>query len=323
MRAACFLIVFVCTSGASERTAPVPRVLHLSSERTSGTPAFAWYDFVKSDAAGNLYFHANRGSYNDGTIIKVGVEDGGPTVYEMPSKLRGTAYFVNFSVSGSGEVSVLYRDTKRQHLLVRYDGVGRADDPLLADLPLHLEVQDFAMFESGAFLVNGYFEAEAEETTRGRSYTAVFSPSGQLIKKLDKFAANVELAHVADGIHQGIAVPGDDRNLYLLSSSSAICISEDGNIVKRINLPKPDKDFMPLQLFVSGGRLAIVEHRPRKHDVNEITIQILDSQTGEWYSTYTTEPRLGNMVVSFSSKEGFTFVDASKGHFTTMSAALN
>jgi hypothetical protein len=324
MRAICVLVLLVGTLGtAQEKNEPVPRVLHVSSEHAWAATTFGWYDFVKSDGDGNLFFHADKGSYNDGTILRVTARNGSPTLYEMPRELRNAAYFVSFNVTDDGSVAVLYRDTKTRHLLVRYDGAGVANDPIVTDLPLHLNVQDFATFESGEFLINGFFEAEAEESVRGHGYAALFGNTGQLVRRLDQVTEDVDLAHVFDGVHQGTATSGDDGNLYLLSSSHVLCISPTGKVVRRIRVPKASKDFLPLQLFVSAGRLAIVQHRVRKQDVNEILIQVVDSRTGELYTTYKPEPKLGNMVVSFSSTEGFTFLDGATGHFTTMFAALD
>jgi hypothetical protein len=80
---------------------------------------------------------------------------------------------------------------------------------------------------------------------------------------------------------------------------------------------------MPLQLFVSGGQLAIVQHQARDGDINKIVVQLLDSQTGEPIALYTPEDKLGNMIVNFSRRDGFSFIDGGSGTLKLMTANAN
>jgi hypothetical protein len=312
------LVYMAISSGAQDM-----RVLQLASEKSLQATTIPSSGFVQSDEDSNLYLHVDRGSYNDGTILKVSRKDSSTTMYAMPENLKKFAYFVEFYVTRDGKLNVLYKDGQERLFIVSYEAKGTAKDPTYLEMPLHVRVRDFAVFESGEFLTSGFFDAKASKELSGKSNVALFDRTGKLLKNFGNLTGGVDLGQVFTRVNEGMAASGEDGNIYLLHSAEVFVISSSGEIARTIKFQKAGKDFMPLQLFVSGGQLAIVQHQARDGDINKIVVQLLDSQTGEPIALYTPEDKLGNMIVNFSRRDGFSFIDGGSGTLKLMTANAN
>ncbi len=190
-----------------------------------------------------------------------------------------------------------------------YVGSFGKDGSLKNETPLssvdHIRVKYFISFEDGSVWLNAYYGARAPEQIRGKRYAAIFDPSGKLVKELDSFMPNVDLHDTGPKTLEGDVALGQDGNLYFLTATQVIVISQSGEVVRKIKFTKTSTDQIAEEIKVSNGLVAITlstfeNNRPHNRYL------VMDSMTGQLFGAYALS-NTNRMMLCFDREEGFTF----------------
>ena len=194
---------------------------------------------------------------------------------------------------------------------------------LKLDVPEHLTTKSIAAFQSGAMLVAGYFNGTADEQNRGKSFMAIFDPSGKLATGIaDKFAP-VDLGSLRTRLYEVATAIGDDGLIYILRSDEVVAISESGQVVRRMPFKKPVPGLLATRIDESGG-VVLVELAKENGQGQPFTMQYLslDASTGRKKGLYAPESSMGNNLVCLSRNEGLTFITVKQDKQTLVTAPL-
>jgi hypothetical protein len=320
-------LVLLAGLGAAQgkEASPAPaHTLEIGSERNLGVPVFPFYDLIQSDQDGNLFFHVGE-SVNDPTVLKIS-KDGSPTIYRSPSDLPKDAYFRRFYVTRSGELYTLIADSNGAELFcIPYRSNGSPRSPFKLPLEGQVAETEFAVFENGNIILGGFFRAP--EASKGKRFRYLLNGNGELLRKLETAAGNVDVSTVFSRLQPGGVAEAYDGNLYTLAGTGGgrfdvYTIAPDGAVERKLTFKAEDADFAPLQLLVDPRYLVTVSHKRRKNALNQVEILLIDLTTGEIAGRYTPPDQAGNMLVHFSSKEGFKFLNSRKGVYWLLTAPL-
>lgn len=299
------------------------RVLTNSSHKVIQVPLF---DELESqcDRNGNLYFHLDTGNYNDVNVLFLSADGkqghkfllSETTEKEKPS-------FQNLSLSPSGELYVLtLLNTEYQVITFDDDGVSR--HPVTLQVPDHVNNSKFLAFDDGATLFRGFFNADAPSKSRGKSYTAIFEPSGKLRRELPK-EVNEQLREgeqIGD-LRDGAVATGEDGNAYVLASNRITVVSENGQLVRSFGVEKPETKALAYKIYVSGGTIALVLKHIERSNVTRDDFLLIDATTGEPFGLYEASPEIGTFDVCYLRQEGFTFLHRDKAQQTLVKVPLD
>ena len=306
------LFIFSSTLGAGQQSPEVPRVLQPGSTKTLTVPPFGFYGEPACDTEGNLFFHLDTGRYNDANILRLSEDGEKGTRFNLPAELANKLAYNSFAVSPSGKLSVLGDAVDRTgEYLVEFDSDGTVRSTTHLDLPENINAKGFAVFDSGAVLVSGYFNRFAQESTRGQNYVAIFQPSGKLaIRVGDDFGKTEDVSKAL--AQTGVAL-GPDGNAYALGKNEILVISESGQLVRRLPFKKPHPQWAVTRLNVTQGLVAVVltGYDPKqKRGPAPREYLVLSRSTGDLLGLYTPSADTGGEDVCFSQANGFTFLSA-------------
>jgi hypothetical protein len=316
-------IAFALVPGAEgPDTLPSARVLQVGSTQSMEAPPFSFYGPAQSDKAGNLFFHINAGSYRRPVVLKLDRGSGDPTLYSLDDTDMQKAVFQEFSVTPAGQVSILCQKTDGKFYVLRFSSKGTLLEKIPMDLPEQLSLESLAAFDSGTFLLSGFYLGDAPAELRGKGFMALFDESGKMRKKFSG-AESVELKTVSQRISQGGATVGPDGNIYLLQANQVLVIAESGKIIRRIRYQKPG-GASAAKIAVSQNLVSIWLLKVGEKKNVTADYLVLDLFTGKPFGYYVAGQELGSaaIAVSFTSHEGFTFFDTQNGHVDLISAPL-
>jgi hypothetical protein len=320
---AALAMTFAFITGAEGPDAlPSARVLQIGSTQSMEAPPFSFYGAAQSDKAGNLFFHISAGSYRRPVVLKLDRSSGDPTLYSLDDTDMQKAVFRQFSVTPAGQVSILCQMTDGKFYVLRFSSKGTLLEKIPMDLPEQLSTESFVAFDSGTFLLSGFYGGQAEPELRGKGFMALFAESGKMLKKFSS-AESVDLKSVSQRISEGGATVGPDGNIYLLQASQVLVISESGKIVRRIRFQKPGS-ASAVKIAVSQNLASIWLLKAGEKKSVTADYLVLDLFTGKPFGYYVPGKDLGSaaIAVSFTSHEGFTFFDTQNGHVDLISAPL-
>ena len=220
------------------------RLVSPSSSETYHGTGFLPVTRIKPDGTINGFFTVTA-DFPNFTVSDFFVMDDGTVFQAARSVSEGDNYVVSFS------------DRVPAGKAVRVNA-----DPFVA--------HKIVVFKTGEFLLSG---------TRGDQnltpYTAVFSPSGKLIKsiyepedeeakqKAARLRTDVALDHPQHGnsfVIRGDAALGSDGNAYLLRAgdpASIYVISNKGQVLRKLTVPSPSPGLVARVLKASSDRLAV------------------------------------------------------------------
>lgn len=320
---AALAMTFALITGAEGPDAlPSARVLQIGSTQSMEAPPFSFYGAAQSDKAGNLFFHISAGSYRHPVILKLDRSSGDPTLYSLDDTDMRDAVFEDFSVTPAGQVSILCQKTDGKFYALRFSAKGTLLETIPMDLPEQLSAESFVAFDSGTFLVSGFYLGEAPAELRGKGFMALFAESGKMLKKFSS-AESVDLKSISQRISEGGATVGPDGNIYLLQANQVLVISESGKIVRRVKFQKPG-GASATKIAVSQNLVSIWLLKEGEKKSVTADYLVLDLFTGKPFGYYVAGKDLGNaaIAVSFTSHEGFTFFETQNGHVDLISAPL-
>jgi len=315
-----FLAAVLISALAS--AAQEPMILRESSSVAWPVPSFSAGGNTQCDADGNLYF---RIFPSDG-LLKVAHDGSKYHLYELPAGDSDSKYygFVEFNVTPSGDLRVLADGSGGAYYVLLLDPDFSSSPKTKLETPEHLSANSFAAFESGTVLVTGYFNRHADQESQGKTYAAMFEPSGKLRTVIAGRFGDVDLASVGKKLPETGAALGEDGFLYLLRPDEVVVISESGTIVRRMPFKKPSPELLATGIHVSGGLLAV--ELTRSHGLGrelEAEFLLLNASTGERVGLYRPEPALGNNLLCFSRGTGFAFLTMRDDKHTLVTAPLH
>lgn len=311
-------------------------VLHLSPVETIATSlvANAFSPPFACDADGNLYLHSENLGVT--AIRKLNPKGEQLAVYEPASDgdlIAKGASTVSFSVTPGGEVYALVptlKDKEMGRYVVRFKGDGSSQTTIKLETGFPWFPVSIAVFTNGTMLVSGQ-EYDRKSTEPRLPFTGIFRADGKLLKELsleddngihqpakagDPQAVSSQAPNSNRAIINGQIEAAADGNLYLMRSlTPAIfyAVSPGGEVARRFTVNPGSPNFRPLQMHISGNRIAVLFWEPQTH---EKIMKIVDLE-GQDVATYDEllengKPKLGVLGLAFACytyhPERFTFL---------------
>jgi len=314
------VLATVLISALASAAAQEPTILRESSSVAWPVPRFSAGASTQCDADGNVYF---RLFPSDG-LLKVAHDGSKYHLYELPAGDSDSKHygFVEFNVTPSGDLRVLSDGSGGAYYVLLLDPDFSGGSKTKLETPEHLSLNSFAAFESGAMLVTGHFNRHADKESQGKTYTAMFEPSGKLRSVIAGHFGDVDLASVGKKLPEGGAALGEDGFLYLLRSDEVVVISESGTIVRRMPLKKPAPELLATRIGVSGGLLSVeLEKDQGLGKVPERQYLVLTASRGDRVGLYQPGAGMG-AVLCFSRGTGFAFLTVRDEKFGLVTAPL-
>ena len=299
-----------------------PRILLASSDSATNIPGFGYYDFAKSDSAGNMYVHPTQG-YTPAPVLRISASTSVITAYNFPAELRDKVNVLDFGVTPFGGVWVLTDSADHSETVAfAFDSKGEVRSRTNFSLPPGVNIYSFLVSNSESLLLSGTYGQMAVKELQGQPYVALFDRSGNLLRALHNVTDRTDLAQMGSVPQENGSAVGEDGSFYLLDAKQVTVLNPAGEIDRRIPVSKPAPDLRMAGIYVSGGLAAIRLARLRKdHTVtfNYMVINLSSKQTLGWY---VGDPSIGDNAVGFSRAEGFTFSHMEKGVIHLIRAPL-
>jgi hypothetical protein len=325
------LVLAVAMLGAGTTPAPDSpqlKVLEPATRRALAMPAFSYWSEGQCDGEANLYFHINGGDFRAAKFLKISAngEDSdilGPSGEFSDMEKFG---FEGFFITRAGEPYVLGGDGKKTYVIA-FAADGSMKTPVAIEAPEAVIVSGFAVFETGGFLVAGRYSSEAGPVSqRGKSYLAVFEPSGTLRKELrgllaDKSATDDSNTSLDDDTK---ITSSEDGKLYILNPDEIEVLSASGEVEGKIHFKKPDPHSMATKAYVSGNLVAIrlSTYNSDKAETQRRYLVLDRNNKDKPFGYYKPSEELDGPDVCFTRDHGFTFQSFDHGRQTLFVAPL-
>lgn len=320
------------------KDAEQPVRLRLTPVETILAPAEVATGFAElvCDGDGNLYLGSD--SPDDAIIRKLSPKGELVTLYQPNAN-------PDIKVSPAGSFTVtqggdLYLVVGVPAALTRYVLVFKADGSYKSNIKLQPGFAwmpaSIAVFANGTLLMTGQRESR-DPIKPAPPFTGIFSPDGRLLKEtnLEDDQTIHEMATSHDPRVVSATVPtsnhavswgqmkaAQDGNIYVmrwLSPAIIYAVSPGGEVVRRFTVDPGSPAYMPIQMHISGGRIAVLFYQSQ---TNEKIMKVMDLE-GHELATYDDlradgKPRadtLNGAFVCYSLKpERFTFLATDDNH---------
>jgi hypothetical protein len=266
-----------------------------------------------------MYFHLDNGNFMSTDILRLSPDGKDGTRFAVPSDMASKIRFDSFSVSPQGELVVSAFSDKGVPLLVSFDDNGGLNNPVTLELPKGVFGNSIVAFNGGAVFFSGYYGEPPQKSIRGRSYLAIFDPSGGL--RVELRSISLPKYDGLSGLPDGAGAVSEDGNLYFVVPNEIVVISQQGKVVRRSAFNKPDPRQSAIRVRVSSGAVAITLARPQAEnsDSLEMSYLVLDTFSGRRFGYYMLPEQLHFAEdVCFSRQEGFTFLGSDKNRQTKL-----
>ena len=294
----------------------LPRELRATERQVLVAPPFSSEGEAQCDEGGAAYFHVlTGGSTKNPTIFKLGHSQDEHLLYKLPSEIpdKKSAFYTACSVTPAGRLWVLVEEWVGEEPKVAaygFDSKGAVKSEIHLETPARLLPRHFAAFDNEVFFVEGDVSVTAGTPKTSRPYAAIVNGSGEVTRELN---LNLQGLQVQKGrIPQGPAVAGRAGNLYMLLPDQVLVVTQSGETLRKLTFSKPDREALATGISLSGGLIAIHVMEQRKHTL-DLTLVLLDANTGDEIGYYRPDAELGNNAICFSRTEGFTFLGVAKG----------
>jgi hypothetical protein len=318
-------LTVLCTTPLAGQESSL-RQLSTTSMKALSVPAFSSTHPGQCDSLGNLYFQLSNGTerFDGSYIMRLAVESETPTVYAIPLDLAKLhEAWVNFSVSLNGKVSILDEDGTGQMNILSYDANGRVISQVKLETPDQLDPRDLFVYDSGVILLSGYYGPQAPPLARGKTYTALFEPTGKLRKVLEAESnLFIDLMELKRKPLDSTGVIGPDQLLYYARSNHISAIREDGTVVRRFSFSKPADTDTVASIKYSDGLLSVEFVGMTAEHTIRTQFLVLDVKTGDRVGFYTHTADQGNNSVCFSRHDGYTFFRIENGKVKLVTASM-
>jgi hypothetical protein len=299
------LCIIALAVNAEQQSVENVRALQIGSSQVLHIPDFNYYAHPACDQSGNLFFLLKL----DGSVLRI-AENRTETKTFVPQPpqeeiLSGNVQFVAFAVSPSGTLYELLQ-SKNAAYRIEFDADGSIKSTRKLDVPEHMEAQRIAVFDDGVMMLSGFFTKLAPEAQRGKGFAALFEPSGKLRKRLTD-APNVSLDALGKKLQSGAVAIGDDGRAYVATSDRLSTISETGEVIRRLRLPKVDSSTSFARVEVSEGLIVVtLEKMGADHQI-QVKYLVINASTGAKVGLFQSSDALGSGALCFTGAEGFLF----------------
>lgn len=316
------------TTGAAQVEKRPPEVVMLSpvSEKLLAVPMFGGDANAQCDAAGNLYFHATK-KPDASAVLKV-LTDGTFSTYTPSADDAADTWYLAFRVWPDGKLWLLAHGNKSGVFLFEF-GENSTVSPTRTrlDVPDEVEVRNFVVLQEGHILLQGFYGQDAAKERRARSYFAEFDASGRLLREAGREPLSGDLLKdMASRDADAAAAQGEDGLIYMLVNNDVLVISQAGEVVRKFSVKSADA-YTPANLFLAGGRLAVVYFRPEGQPAGAVKVAVrvkvryalYDPTNGEMLGVYEPGSETGSSLVCYTS-EGFIFRRLKNGRLQLVTA---
>ncbi|MBZ5721290.1 MAG: hypothetical protein LAO03_13000 [Acidobacteriia bacterium] len=323
-----FVLLLLSTGTKPTTTSRLPHLvrLEISTSTTLEVPSFGSFGDAQADEDGNLFFHAATRHYLDSVVLGVYAKKSQPVVFALPDDFAKSTAFAAFSVTRSGKVYIAAedRELKARPRVFSFDDDGQLSSQTELETPKGVRVKTLSIFDrSGNMFVAGYYDSSALPAQRGRSYVALVTPSGKVLREL-RNGDTIDLKKVGDIPNESSSYVADDGNLYLLAGNKIRVLQESGQLLRTLHLSKPSQECFATKVIVSQGIAAVwLDVNPKEGQTVQLNFETIDVSTGHILSLYYPEDELGNKAVNFTRQDGFTFLDSDKGRVRLFTAAAH
>ena len=215
--------------------------------------------------------------------------------------------------------------------LVRFAEDGKLESRVKLEgppVPTILPYQ-VAAFASGEILLSGLENCRSVRCLGAfKSFTALYSPSGDLIKRLsiprdDEIDAAAEIGdsrYAAGPMFGNRAVSGgrmrlgDDGNVYLMrhtSPAAVYVISSSGDLARTLQIQPPRDGWASVDMQVSGEKIAIEFSDCSSRRCEGSTLTVADAKSGKRLTDYSDD-NLGTLACFAAESERLTFLTVSE-----------
>lgn len=306
-------------AGLAQRQDPPPSVpIHPSTDKGLSIPGFSYYGGAQCDAKGNLYFRIGS-SRNDTRILRITPDGADRHVYDLPSDYasEGKSAFVAFRVTERGNVYALVKAKDGIHVFSWKPDANKPANTRL-DTPEHISPLSFAAFESGTVLLLGYYDQDAPEGLRSKTFFAELDSSGRL-------RINFSREGIApSGKRSSLDAPAtmDEKGLlYMGSGDEIVVVSESGEVVRRLVPIKPSPEYMITRIQVAKGRLGVWFFKPEPSKPSSVRLAVLEATSGDILRLFEPDAELGNNAICFTG-DAFTFFKRQGGYVRILTARV-
>jgi len=321
-------LALCAATGAAQAEKRPPEVVMLSpvSEKLLAVPMFGADANAQCDAAGNLYFHATR-KPDASAVLKV-LTDGTFSTYTPSADDAADTWYLAFRVWPDGKLWLLAHGSKSGVFLFEF-GQNATVSPTRTrlDVPDVVEVRNFVVLQEGHVLLQGFYNPDAPKERRGRGYFAEFDASGRLLRETGgKPLPGDLLKDMTSRTADAAAAQGEDGLIYMLVNNDVLVISQAGEVVRKFSVKSADA-YTPSNLFLGGGRLAVVYFRPEGQPAGPLKVALrlkvryalYDPSNGEQFGVYEPGSETGSGLVCYSS-DGFTLMRPKNGRLQLITA---
>ena len=290
---------------------PPARTLVGADEIFFGIPAFSFSGEPVCDTLGNLYFEVTDPQHmiiGAGPFLGVTADGSRHVIYTIPSEYSKAPGLTLQAVSPGGDYYLLNTDYTR-YTLIAFNNNGEVASTRSLAIPPKTIPQFLAVADSGITYVQGYLQTSETVKKPRRTFIALFSASGNMLKDISLGAEPVDIVSLGQHPAEGAVVSGTDGKFYVLKADSIVILNQNGETERTFPFTKPDPKSTALRLDVSGGLMSVkfVSVSSVKGRAPTFTprLLLLDAQTGEQRGDYVLDSSLSNMVLCFNRKDGY------------------
>lgn len=273
---------------------------------------------LKCDGNGNIYGRFPSGA--DLQVLEFAPDGFQKSSYSYLSdpELK-TAFLQDFAVTENGELYELLKLRKNRSFVVTFSGDGRLASRAELLTRYAVTLSHIVALRGDRFFVSGSHIGDETGKDVGKPFNAIFDGSGRLVREISlKRDVRPKEASGADpngntnpAVKWGRAVGGDDGNVYVMrqdSPAQVYVVSQAGAVLRTLKVTAPVPRSLPIELEVSGGRVAIEFSIPDVPGVDDTIIRVVNAQTGQKIADYSITPEIGEAVACFRDDGGFTFL---------------
>lgn len=297
-------------------------------------PSTAIFDSFRSialptacDEQGRLYVKLLKpDGDNSGPLLrfsKTGVQE---AAFDMSSAVG----FNVFGIRPKGGIATV--QDEQGYSVVNFGPDGKRESAVRLDAS-HFFPSQLAVFSSGEMLLSGIQGRTRESPDLYRAFTALYDSRGHLVKQLaldEDF--DIERAIEAGdaryvrspkqgnrAVTHGIAVSGDDGNVYLMrrtSPTTVYVISSTGEVMRKLVIAPPYAGQMPGGMQVSKNKLAMKFYRECASTTCEgASYTVVDATTGERLADYAAGDDVAGTLACYApDPDRFFILQMSEKH---------
>ena len=305
------------------------RPLHAGSTNRLDIPGFSFEGQAACDKFGNIYMRPTVGS-DDTAMVKLSQNGSKQSIYRLLNVDASpeSVSFAGFSVTPMGDLWELIQAPDGGHIEVfEFGQEQEARHRTKLEVPPRVHPQKFTVFENGDVLFTGYYDSKAGSTLEGKTYSALFAPTGKLVQIIRNVAN--DYTYDRNKLPEGMMVRGDDNRIYFLQSDRVLVYSVTGDLIRELRFEKPDKDMRTTRLDVSDGLLSIEFAKPFEKQTPRGMLRgiaksflLVNAADSRITSYYLPDEELGNNCVCFDRKQGYTFFWIDDGMIKLVHAPL-